>query len=256
MRDALGAVQSALVLGGTSDIALATVRRLVEQRCRTVVLAVRDPSGAAAAAAAAELRRAGAETVEVVAFEAERQDTHDALIDDVFARFGDIDLTLVAFGVLGDQAAFDDDPLAAGAAVDVNYVGAVTSGLAVARQIRRQGHGTIVFLSSVAGIRARSSNFVYGSSKAGMDAFAQGLGDHLVDQGGRVVVVRPGFVHSRMTEGMPAQPFATTPEAVAAAIVAGLQKNHEIIWAPGLLRYVFGVMRVLPRPIWRIVSAR
>ena len=89
-----------------------------------------------------------------------------------------------------------------------------------------------------------------------MDAFAQGLGDHLLAQGGRVVVVRPGFVHSRMTEGMAAQPFATTPEAVAEAIVVGLQKNHEIIWAPGLLRYVFGVMRLLPRPIWRIVAAR
>ncbi len=254
MRDALGAVQSLLVLGGASDIAVATATRLVERGCRTVVLAVRDTD--AAEPIAAGLRRRGAALVEIVAFDAGRHDTHAAVVAEVFDRFGDIDLSLVAFGVLGEQSTFDVDPLAAAEAVEINYVGAVTTGLALAGQIRRQGHGTIVFLSSVAGIRARRSNFVYGSSKAGLDTFAQGLGDHLVDHGGRVAVVRPGFVRSRMTEGMPAQPFATTPEAVADAILAGLQKNLEIIWAPALLRYVFGIMRILPRRVWRIVAAR
>ena len=253
MRDALGGVQSALVLGGSSDIALATVARLVELRCRTVVLAVRDLD--AAVPAADELRRRGAR-VELVAFDARDHAGHQAVIDGAAALVGDLDLVLVAFGVLGEQPAFDDDPLAAGDAVDTNYVGAVTAGLAAARLIRRQGHGTLVFLSSVAGVRARASNFVYGSSKAGMDAFAQGLGDHLLAAGGRVMVVRPGFVRSRMTEGMEAQPFATDPDAVADAIVDGLQKGSEIVWAPGILRYVFGVMRLLPRPVWRIVSAR
>src|SRR6478735_4288404 len=113
MRDALGAVKTVLVLGGASEIASATVTALIEQRCRTVVLAVRDPG--AVQALAADLRRRGADEVEVVAFDAGRHDTHDAVIDDVFDRVGDIDLTIVAFGVLGDQATFDDDPVAAGA---------------------------------------------------------------------------------------------------------------------------------------------
>jgi decaprenylphospho-beta-D-erythro-pentofuranosid-2-ulose 2-reductase len=178
------------------------------------------------------------------------------VLDDAFARFGDIDLVLIAFGVLGDQVDFDADPALAAEAVQVNYVGAVSSGLAAANAIRRQGHGTIVVLSSVAGVRPRKSNFVYGSSKSGLDAFAQGLGDALLDDGGRVMVVRPGFVHTRMTEGMDAQPFSTTPDVVADAIVAGLQKNREIVYAPGILQYVFAVMRNLPRPLWRIVSAR
>ncbi len=254
MRDALGAVQSVLVLGGTSEIALATVKQLIAGRCRTVVLAVRDP--ASAIAAADSLRQAGATSVEIVAFDAADPTSHGATIDTAFASGGDIDLVLLAFGVLGDQVDFDDDPVAAAHAVQVNYVGAVSAGLAVANAIRRQGHGTLVVLSSVAGIRARKSNFVYGSSKAGLDAFAQGLGDALVDGGGRVLVVRPGFVHTRMTEGMEAQPFATTPEKVAQAIVEGLQRNRELVYAPGILRYVFGVMRLLPRPVWRIISAR
>ena len=142
------------------------------------------------------------------------------------------------------------------AAAEVNYVGAVSAGLRLADRVRRQGHGTIVVLSSVAGVRPRSSNFVYGSTKAALDAFAQGLGDALVDAGGRVMVVRPGFVHTRMTAGMEAQPFSTTPEAVAEAIVRGLQRNQEVVWVPPVLRIVFGVMRVLPRPLWRVVSKR
>jgi decaprenylphospho-beta-D-erythro-pentofuranosid-2-ulose 2-reductase len=254
MRDAVGAVQSALVLGGSSEIALATVGRLIDQRCRRVVLAVRDVD--ASAAAVEQLRARGADIVEVVPFDARDHGSHQAVIDDAAARIGDLDVILVAFGVLGEQSIFDADPVAAAAAVDTNYVGAVSAGLAAATLIRRQGHGTIVFLSSVAGVRARASNFVYGSSKAGMDAFAQGLGDHLLAAGGRVMVVRPGFVHSRMTEGMAAQPFSIEPDAVAAAIADGLQRNREIVWAPGVLRYVFTAFRTLPRPVWRIVADR
>jgi len=254
MRDALGAVQSVLVLGGTSEIATATVRRLIDGRCRKVILAARDT--AACGPIADALRAHGAESVEAVPFDAADTAGHAKVIDDIFTTFGDIDLVLVAFGVLGDQVDFDADPGSAAQAVTTNYVGAVSSGLAVANAIRRQGHGTIVVLSSVAGIRSRKSNFVYGSSKAGLDAFAQGLGDSLAASGGRVLVVRPGFVHTRMTEGMEAQPFSTTPEAVADVIVAALQKNKEIVYAPAILQYVFGVMRNLPRPLWRIISAR
>lgn len=254
MRDALGAVQSVLVLGGRSEIALATVRALVRGRCRTVVLAVRDPG--AVGTTVEELRRLGAETVEVVAFDAASPGTHALVVDECFERAGDLDLVISAFGVLGDQATFDQDPAAAAEAVTVNYTGAVSSGLAVAENLRRQGHGTLLVLSSVAGLRARRDNYVYGSSKAGVDAFTQGLGDALVGSGARTVVVRPGFVHTAMTEGMTPAPFSTTPEKVADAIVAGLARGHEVIYAPGVLRWLFGILTHLPRPLWRIVSAR
>jgi decaprenylphospho-beta-D-erythro-pentofuranosid-2-ulose 2-reductase len=254
MRDALGAVQSALVLGGTSEIAIATAVALAADRCHTVVLAARDLE--AAATAAKRVEQAGATTVDVVEFDALDTASHQAVVDDVFARHGDIDLVLVAFGVLGEQATFDADPEAAAEAVRINYVGAVSACLAAAARFRAQGHGTLVVLSSVAGERARLTNYVYGSSKAGLDAFAQGLGDALRGTGGRVMVVRPGFVKGRMTAGMDEQPFSTTPEAVARAIVRGLGRGDETVWVPGVLRWVFMVMRHLPRPLWRIVSAR
>lgn len=249
MQDALGAVQSVLVLGGTSEIALATLRRLVADRARTVVLAVRDPS--ALTGTERELRELGAMTVETVAFDAAATDTHAVFVDEAFDKVGDIDLVLVAFGVLGDQEEAEREAGIAAQIAQVNYVGAVSVTLPVAARLRAQGHGTIVALSSVAGERARRANFVYGSSKAGMDAFFQGLGDSLVGTGVHVMVVRPGFVHTKMTAGLEPAPLATTPEAVADAIVRGLARRADTVWVPPVLRYVMSALRHAPRALWR-----
>jgi decaprenylphospho-beta-D-erythro-pentofuranosid-2-ulose 2-reductase len=135
-------------------------------------------------------------------------------------------------------------------------VGAVSSGLAVAGHLRRQAHGTLVVFSSVAGERVRAENFVYGSTKAGLDAFAQGLADSLVGSGASVLVVRPGFVRTAMTTHLDDGPMATTAEAVAADVVAGLRSGAHTVWSPAKLRYVFSVLRHLPRPVWRRVADR
>ncbi|HEX2382825.1 MAG TPA: decaprenylphospho-beta-D-erythro-pentofuranosid-2-ulose 2-reductase [Acidimicrobiales bacterium] len=252
MKNALGAVQSALVLGGGSEIAQATLHRLVPQGCRTVVLAARRPEELASEIDA--LHEAGATNVTAVTFDALDTASHAGIINSCFAG-GDIDLVIIAFGVLGDQAVLDDDPEAAAELARANYVGVVSSGLAAARALRRQGHGTIVVLSSVAGERVRKANFVYGSTKAAADAFAQGLGDSLAGSGVRVLVVRPGFVHTKMTAGMEAAPFATGPDDVANAIVHGLASGKEIVWVPPALRFMMSAFRHMPRAAWRRVSA-
>lgn len=249
MNDALGSVQSALVLGGGSDIALATARALVRSRCRTIVLAGRDPESFSAAAK--ELRTLGATTVECVEFDALAPETHAAFVADTVARVGDLDLVLVAFGVLGDQERAEHDPAEALRIVETNFTGAVSVLIPVVETLRRQGHGRIVVLSSVAGERARRSNFVYGSSKAGLDAYCQGLGDALVGSGVRLMIVRPGFVRSKMTEGLADAPLATDPESVADAIVAGLGRGREIIWVPSQMRAVMSVLRHVPRVVFR-----
>ncbi len=249
MKDALGAVQSVLVLGGGSDIALATCRELVGRRARTVVLAARRPEELDTVAK--ELGDLGATTVETVPFDATATDSHVAFVDETFDRFGDFDLVLVAFGVLGDQDALVRDASAAVELARVNYLGAVSVAVPVARRLRSQGHGTLVALSSVAGERARRSNFVYGSTKAGFDAFFQGLGDSLAASGVQVTVVRPGFVHTKMTRGLDPAPLSTTPEAVATAIVEGLARGSHTVWAPPALRWVMAVLRHVPRPLFR-----
>ena len=248
MQNAFGEPQSILLLGGTSDIGLAIVRKLVSPTCRHVVLACRTPGAAEPAIEA--LRRDGM-TVTAVPFDARNPSTHAALVDDVVADVGDIDVVIVAFGVLGDQATFDHDPVAAAEAVAVNYVGAVSVGLAVAEQFRKQGHGQLIVLSSVAGERVRKSNFVYGSSKAGVDGFAQGLGDSLEGTGAKVLIVRPGFVHSAMTAGLAAAPLSTTPDEVAKVTVKALRAGRRTVWAPGALRYLFIVLRHLPGAVFR-----
>ena len=255
MRNALDEPQNIVLFGGTSDIGLAIVRALGGPSTRHVVLACRavERGERAGAVLSAALPAA---VVEVVEFDAADTGRHVSLVDDLAARIGDLDVVILAFGVLGDQAAFEADPAAAAAAVTANYVGAVSTGLAVAQRLREQAHGRLVVLSSVAGERVRRANFVYGSSKAGLDGFAQGLGDALTGTGAGVLVVRPGFVRSAMTDGLPAAPFATTPDAVAAAVVKALRSGRRTVWVPGILRVVFTVLRHLPGSVWRRLPMR
>ena len=256
MKDALGAVQSVLVLGGGSEIGIAIARKLAGPRHANVVLAGRDPDALRAAGGPADqIRAAGASAVETVGFNALAFDTHERVIGDVFARFGDIDVVVVAFGVLGDQETAEKDTGAALEIVQTNYVGAVSACLAAAHHLKNQGHGTLVVLSSVAGERARKANFVYGSSKAGIDAFAQGLGDSLVGTGVSVLVVRPGFVKTKMTEGMKPAPLSTTPDVVADAVVSGIQRGAHTVWAPPPMRWASVVLRHLPRALFRKIPA-
>ncbi|MGW2304805.1 decaprenylphospho-beta-D-erythro-pentofuranosid-2-ulose 2-reductase [Streptomyces sp. NPDC001809] len=249
MKDAFGAPQSLLVLGGTSAIGLATARRLIARRTRTVWLAGR-PSPALAAAADS-LRALGAE-VRTVPFDALDTESHEVRLGKIFTE-GDIDMVLLAFGVLGDQAHDESDPLAAVRVAQTNYTGAVSAGLVCGGALQEQGHGSLVVLSSVAGERARRTDFIYGSSKAGLDVFAQGLGDALHGTGVHVMVVRPGFVRSEATAGRAETPLATTPEAVASAIELGLRRRSETVWVPGTLRMVMTAVRHLPRPLFRLL---
>lgn len=248
MMDALGEPQGVLVLGGSSEIAIATVLALPRGRLRRVVLAGRPSPGLDEAAAT--LTAAGIMGVEVADFDASDTSLHADVVDRAFDG-GDIDVVLLAFGVLGDQVQDEADPDAAVKVATVNYTGAVSVGLRVAARLRQQGHGTLVVLSSVAGDRARRSNFIYGSTKAGLDAFAQGLGDALHGTGARVLIVRPGFVRTKMTTGLDEAPMTIDPQDVAKIIVTALRKGKETVYAPGPLRFVMAGLKSVPRPLFR-----
>ncbi|GAA3144709.1 SDR family NAD(P)-dependent oxidoreductase [Streptomyces echinatus] len=239
--------RSLLVLGGTSEIALATARRLIARRARTVWLAGR-PSPALEQAAES-LRALGADA-RTVAFDALDPESHEAVLGKVFAE-GPVDMVLFAFGILGDQAHDERDPVRAVRVVQTNYTGAVSAGLIAGRGLQSQGHGSLVVLSSTAAERVRRADFIFGSSKAGLDAFAQGLGDALHGTGVHVMVVRPGFVRTRGTAGLPRTPLATTPEAVATAVELGLRRRSETVWVPGALRLLTAVLRHTPRRLFR-----
>jgi decaprenylphospho-beta-D-erythro-pentofuranosid-2-ulose 2-reductase len=245
--DAVGNPQSILLLGGTSEIGLAVVEAFASDRPLRVVLAARPSDRLDAARARLEARGCAVETLP---FDAEALDTHADVVRKAFTS-GDIDVAVVAFGLLGDNEQAWTDVSYATRLAQVNYTAAVTVGVALAERMREQGHGSIVAYSSVAAERARRSNFVYGSTKAGLDAFYSGLTEALRPHGVTVTVVRPGFVHTRMTEGMRPTPLATTPEAVAAMTVDAVRKRRELIWTPAAWRLVMSALRHLPRAVFR-----
>jgi decaprenylphospho-beta-D-erythro-pentofuranosid-2-ulose 2-reductase len=233
-----------LLLGGTSEIGLEILAALRLPPEAEVLLAGRDEQRMAA-----EAKRLPCQ-VRTLRYDATALDTHESVLDEAFAS-GPVDLVISAAGVMAGQEVLDDDPSRAGRLVEANFTGHVTTLLGAAARLRAQGRGTIVVLSSVAAIRPRRVNFVYGSAKAGLDAFARGLADSLQGSGVRVVLVRPGFVIGRMTQGMDPAPLATTPAAVGAAVAAALSGHAAVVWVPPQLAALAVVLRLVPRPLWR-----
>ncbi len=238
---------SIVVFGGRSEIGTAVAARLA--RGRTVVLAARRAGDLEAQRRA--VLDAGAVAVHTVEFDADRLDTHEQTLADLAMLYGPIDVAVLAFGILGDQHRAEHDPAHAVAIVHTDYVAHVALLTRLAGHLRAQGSGRIVVFSSVAGVRVRRANYVYGSAKAGLDGFASGLADALHGSGVSLLLVRPGFVVGRMTEGMSPAPLSSTPDRVADATVRALRRGRGGVWVPAVLRPVLVGMRLLPRPIWR-----
>src|SRR3954454_22695928 len=236
-----------LLLGGTSELGLAILAALGLPAGTEVILAGRDEQRLAAAGKELPGR------ISTMAYDATDKDGHQAFADAVFAA-GPLDMVISAAGVLIPQDDAERDVRRAAEMVETNFTGHVTSLLAIATRMRAQGRGTIVVLSSVAAVRPRKANFVYGAAKAGLDAFARGLADSLHGSGVRVVLVRPGFVIGRMTQGMPRAPLSSTPAQVGAATAAALGGGKDTVWIPAPLAGLALALRLVPRPLWRRVA--
>jgi decaprenylphospho-beta-D-erythro-pentofuranosid-2-ulose 2-reductase len=255
MIDATGNPQTILLLGGTSEIGLAICERYLRDAKARVILA--DLPGAPRREAAiAQLQAAGAKAVQYLDFDALDTKSHPAVIEAAWAN-GDVDVAIVAFGVLGDAEELWQNQAKAVLTAQVNYTAAVSVGVLIGERMRAQGFGQIFAMSSVAGERVRRSNFVYGSTKAGLDGFYLGLGEALREFGVHVLVIRPGQVRTTTTlehwkaTGAKEAPFTVDKEDVAELAVSSAAKGKELIWAPGPVRYLMAVMRHIPRRIFR-----
>ncbi|MFF0543969.1 SDR family NAD(P)-dependent oxidoreductase [Nocardia thailandica] len=236
-----------LVLGGRSEIGVEVARRLAPGR--VVVLAARR-SGELGDEVAA-MRAAGAAAVHTVEFDADDVAGHAPLLEKITAEHGPLGTAVLAFGILGDQARAEADPAHAVAVVHTDYVAQVSVLTTLATLFRAQGRGQIVAFGSIAGVRVRRANYVYGSAKAGLDGFVSGLGDALHGTGVQLLLVRPGFVIGRMTAGMDPAPLSSTPDQVADGVVRALRRGRTSVWIPGRLAVLAAIMRLVPQPIWR-----
>jgi decaprenylphospho-beta-D-erythro-pentofuranosid-2-ulose 2-reductase len=250
MNDAFNHPRSVVVLGGSSDIAGALVDHLVADRCRIVVLAGRDSQALARAAKRAQDN--GADTAKTVVFDALDIDHTEDAIAACFDAIGDtVDMVLVTLGLLGHAGEDVREASRIAENIAVNFTWPAAALGSIAQRLRGQGYGRIVVFSSVAGIRIRESNFIYGSAKSGLDGYALGLAETLRGSGVRLQVVRPGFVRTKMSAGLRPAPFAVDSEMVATAVMRGIERNQPVIWVPSILRWAFLVLRLLPQQIWR-----
>ena len=236
-----------VIFGGRSEIGVEVAIRLAP--AATVVLAARGADSLDEQVSA--VRAAGAREVRTMEFDADDLSAHGSLVENLLAEFGRIDTAVLAFGILGEQSRAEVDPAHAVAIVHTDYVAQISLLTVLASAMRAAGRGTLVVFSSVAGVRVRRANYVYGSAKAGLDGFASGLADALHGSGVRLLIVRPGFVVGRMTAGMDPAPLSSTPAQVAEAAARALARGRRTVWVPWALRPLFFGMRMLPQPLWR-----
>lgn len=246
--DAVGNPQAILLLGGTSEIGLAICERYLQGAAARVVLACL-PDDPGRDDAVAQLKAAGAKAVELVDFDALDTGSHPGVVGAAFAG-GDVDVAIVAFGMDADAEDLWQNQAKAVQVAEINYTAAVSVGVLLAEKMRAQGFGQIIAMSSVAGERVRRSNFVYGSTKAGLDGFYLGLSDALREYGVRVLVIRPGQVRTRFSAHVKEAPLTVDKDYVANLAVTASAKGKELVWAPGAFRYVMMVLRHVPRRIF------
>ncbi|WP_277099778.1 SDR family oxidoreductase [Corynebacterium riegelii] len=230
-----------LLLGATSDIGGEIAQRICQGR--DVVCAVRDVG--VGVGVEKQLLNAGASSVRTVAFEATDLESHRALVESV----DNLTTAIVAFGILGDQELAERDEREAVRIASVDYLAQVSMLTVLADVMQR---GEIFAFSSIAGWRARRANYVYGSTKAGLDAFCQGMADRLHGSDLHLITARPGFVIGTMTTGMKPAIMSVTPDVVAEAVVSAASRGRsQTVWIPGRLALLAFIMRLVPRPIWR-----
>lgn len=237
-----------LILGATSAIARSTASAFAA-RGYPLYLAGRD---------AAELERLASDlkiryqvNVSYGAFEAEDYESHDEFVSRVRAEMGGLYGVLLAFGYLGEQELASRDLKERAAIITRNFAGAVNVIEECAGHLEKEGAGFIIGISSVAGDRGRQSNYLYGAAKGGLSIYLQGLRNRLFRSGVRVLTVKPGFVDTAMTYGMPGLFLVASPEHVGMRILRALEKGSDIVYVPWFWRYVMLIIKLIPESIFK-----
>ncbi len=239
--------ESVLILGATSAIARATAAAFAA-RGDKLYLASRDVDELRRIASDLHLRH-GVE-VHYGSFDAEATATHEAFFQSVLAVMPDLSGVVLAFGYLGDQLAARD--LSVGTKIIAsNFTGAASILSLCANHFEPLKRGFIIGISSVAGDRGRQSNYVYGAAKGALSLYLQGLRNRLYPAGVRVITIKPGFVDTAMTYGLPGLFLVASPQSVGERIVAALGKSADVVYLPWFWRYIMLIIKHIPEPIFK-----
>jgi len=236
-----------LVLGATSGIAEATCRIWAE-RGDSLYLIARN--GEKLAAVAADMRTRGATYVDFAVADLDNTSLHPELLAHAINSLAGLDVAYLPLGVLGDQQKAERSFDEANKIMHTNYVAPVSLLTWLANYCAQRHAGTLAVLSSVAGDRGRKSNYVYGSSKAGLSAFLAGLRNRIDREGVRVMTIKPGPVKTSMTQGMNQKGMADV-EVVAATIVKAIDKGQDELYVPGKWRIIMGVIKIIPERFFK-----
>ena len=235
-----------LLLGATSDIAVAIARRFAAEGYH-IQLAARNANRLLPLQSDLAIRHSV--TCTLHEFDASRPATHAAFLSSLPTR---PDISICVFGYLGDQQLAESDWSECERILQVNYIGAVSILNLIANEYATAGSGLIAGVSSVAGERGRQSNYFYGSAKAGFTAYLSGLRNRLFHKGIHVLTVQPGFVYTRMTENMPLPGMLTaTPELVAAEVYRAVKNKKNVVYVKWFWRWIMLIIRSIPEPVFK-----
>ena len=236
-----------IILGATSSMARAFARKVAAEGAG-VLLAGRDMDDLTVQAADAKVR--GARMAEAVAFDARAPEGFQSLIDRLAQEEGELNAA-VFVGSMPAQSEIDADPGLIDGTVTDSFTGPARFLQMLAPLMEARGGGTVVGVGSVAGDRGRIGNYVYGAAKAGFATYLSGLRNRLTRAGGHVVTVKPGFVDTSMTWGLPGLFLVATPEAVAEDLWKAVRKRKNVIYTPFFWRYIMLIIRHIPEPIFK-----
>ncbi len=241
-----------LIIGASSAIAAACARRWAAGGAQ-LVLVGRDADKLAAVARDLTVR--GAASASTYVLDALDTPRHAEMLDAAVTTLGTIDVALIAHGTLPDQQACEHDVTQTLHAFASNATSVMALLTILATQLERQRHGALAVITSVAGDRGRPSNYVYGSAKAAVSTFCEGLRPRLFKAGVSLTDIRPGFVHTPMTAGLPLPALLVAePDAVAARIVHGIARQRDVLYVPAFWALILLIVRLLPRPLFKRLS--
>lgn len=237
-----------LIIGANSAIATATARRYAERHCELFLIA-RDEERLSSLVD--DLRVRGASKINFLVQDLDKVNSHSEVIESVFDEFEHIDVALICHGTLPDQEACEESYKQAQKAITTNGLSVLSLLTELSRQMKGQGSGTIAVITSVAGDRGRQPNFVYGSAKAMVSTYIQGMRGKLLEHNIHLVDVRPGLVDSPMTAHMEKGLLWSTPDVVAEKIVHSIDRRKHTVYAPGYWRLIMTVVKAFPEFLFK-----